>query len=485
METRIRHSVLVVLVMSALTSSLPAAEMIANRDLQFWVEDALLNDPRVVADAIDVTADDGIVTLEGSVPTVAAKNYADLEAKKIRGVVGVIDRLSVKPVHVADEEIVLEVRRLLIDDPSVQSQDIRVWSEDGRVRLEGRVGTWFERQQAEIVASEVRGVREVVNALEVDPQPVREDWQIRNQAMAALARDVYLTDLPILVSVEDGIVTLEGVVGTQYERQRADDQVRWLAGVRSVDNLLQVDWQKDFGTRESPPKASGEALRAAVAAELAQDTRIDATRVVVTAEGERIHMAGSVPNMAQKTIALSDAREVVGVATVEDELWVESPKRADWAIRDDVLFKLATDPLLETFDIGVDVVDQVVTLSGQVDTEFHARAAMRDAARVRGVREVINGLETVRKRVIEDETLAQNVSHRLRWNWATFWVHEQITVKVRDGVATLSGDVDHWTQRQQAGEVALATDGVWAVDNRITVNGAQIPDDEWSFRGSS
>jgi len=49
-------------------------------------------------------------------------------------------------------------------------------------------------------------------------------------------------------------------------------------------------------------------------------------------------------------------------------------------------------------------------------------------------------------------------------------------------VKTAEQDVDNWSEHQEAGRVAFCTDGVWAVDNRLTVNGYDYQWDEWLDR---
>ena len=63
------------------------------------------------------------------------------------------------------------------------------------------------------MASEVGGVKEVKNNIFTKWSSTRSDLEIKNDAVAAIGRDVYLTGLPITVTVQDGIVSLSGSVG--------------------------------------------------------------------------------------------------------------------------------------------------------------------------------------------------------------------------------------------------------------------------------
>ena len=82
-----------------------AADKVADIDITYWVKDALRYDARVDASEITAKTKKGIFTLTGNVDNLAAKKYADLEAKKINGVLGVVNKIGVAPVWHSDSDI--------------------------------------------------------------------------------------------------------------------------------------------------------------------------------------------------------------------------------------------------------------------------------------------------------------------------------------------------------------------------------------------
>jgi hypothetical protein len=60
-------------------------------------------------------------------------------------------------------------------------------------------------------------------------------------------------------------------------------------------------------------------------------------------------------------------------------------------------------------------------------------------------------------------------------------VADRIRVGVEDGVATVTGDLDTWDERLEAGNVALGTEGVWKVQNRLTVKGYDYEGEKWEY----
>ncbi|GBE40211.1 MAG TPA: BON domain-containing protein [Nitrospirae bacterium] len=459
-----------------------AVNKVADDDITYWAKDALRNDARVDASEITVKTKKGIVTLTGSVDNLAAKKYADQEAKKIKGVLGVINRIGIKPVWRSDADIRNAVRRRILNSAVIESQGITVTSNNGKVTLFGTVDTYSEEKEAELLASEVRGIKEVDNNIITKWKTKRSDQEIKNDAVAAMERDVYLSGLPITVSVKDAEITLTGSVGSAYEKDRAGSDVHWISNVKDVKNKLKVEWWEKRGVREKKLQPSDSALKKAVRAELDQDNRVDASDIAVKATTGYVILDGSVFSHYQKRIAEQDTRDVVGVGWVTNNLFARVDKREDWAIKDDIDFNLDTDSILEGFDIYTKVNNEVVTLSGNVHTWYEKFHAGDIASRVKGVKKVINNITAQRTSLKKNAELIKTINKRLKWNWTTFHVRDKIYVTVNNGVATLTGDVDKWSERREAGRVALLTDGIRKLDNMLTVKGYDYPWDEWYIK---
>jgi osmotically-inducible protein OsmY len=216
-----------------------------------------------------------------------------------------------------------------------------------------------------------------------------------------------------------------------------------------------------------------------VASQLQRDSRIDASDVDVTAFGGHVTLKGSVPYGFQKKTATEDARNTVGVGWVTNDLIVRTPPRKDNAIRADELFEMSTDYPLSGLSIHVAVKDGVVTLSGTVHTWYQKNHAETIAWRPRGVKSVVNNLEVARDSKYSDSKIQQKIESHLKWNWTTYWIHDDVNVRVDDGVAFLTGHVDTWSERAEAGKLAAQTPGVWRVHNNLRVGDYPYSWDEW------
>ncbi len=454
-----------------------AAEKVPDNTISAYVNDALRDDARVNASEITVMTKNGVVTLSGKVKSMAAKKYADMETKKINGVLSVINEINVSSLWRSDADIRNAVQRRILNSAVIKSEGIHVAGSDGTVILSGTVSSWSERQEAALLASEVYGVKKVVDNMTTEWTTTRTDQDIKGDAVAAIARDVYLENLPITVNVKQGIVILSGKAGSAYQKDRASDAVRWLFNVKGLKNKLKVVYREDFGTRKDQASPSDSALKADVRNELQADSRVNASDIQVKVSHGSVTLTGTVYSHKERQIASQDTQDVIGVAWVSNKLFARVDNRENWAVRDDVEFNLLTDATTKDFGIGVKAADGVVTLSGAVNNWYEKAHAEDVASRIKGVREIVNRIEVNSYRAAKasgDQSAAQvatEIKQGLKTNWSTWSVSDAINVSVADGVATLSGDVDTWRQRSEAADVAFTTKGVWEVRNKLVVDG--------------
>ena len=473
--------ILVILFVAVLSTPTAQAGSVSDSDITYWVKDAIRQDARVDASEITVSTTGGIVTLSGSVNNLAARKYADMEAKKIDGVLGVVDRISISPSWRSDTDIRNAVQRRILNSAVIESEGISVKCVDGKVTLSGKVDTYSQEKEAELLASEVRGVKEVEDNIITEWTTKRSDQEIKSDAVAVLDRDVYLNDLPITVTVKDRIITLKGSVGSAYEKDRAKNEVRWIRNVKSVKNNLKIEWWENRGVGKEKRSPSDAVLKKTVRDALDQDTRLNASDISIKVSYGSVTLDGSVYSHYEKRIAEQDASDVVGVGWVTNNLFAGVDKREDWAVRDDVKFNLDTDAATEGFDIDAKVKDDIVTLSGSVHTWYERSHAEDVASRVKGVKKVIDRITIYREttRSHPGAVIAKNIKERFKHNWTVRSIRDRIDIMVKNGVATLTGGVDTWAQRREAENVAFNTQGVWKVDNRLTVKGYNYNWQDW------
>lgn len=119
------------------------------------------------ADAVAVTVDRGCVTLAGTLDWGHQRRAAELAVGRLRGVVGIVNRIAVRGEANADElkvKILGALKRRARADAQRLTIDVR----DGVVTLSGAVHSLAEKRAAQGVAWATRGVRDVVDHMTVE-----------------------------------------------------------------------------------------------------------------------------------------------------------------------------------------------------------------------------------------------------------------------------------------------------------------------------
>ena len=213
----------------------------AEAELAHLVNDALLQDPRTGSPGIAVSATGGAVVLRGTVGSFHQKRAAAKAAARVPGVVSVSNRIDV--------EILTDERRedadlrgdvleaLMLDSQVPMSVDANV--EDAWVTLTGDVDWPYQREEAERVAGNVMGVREVLNHIRVgSASDIADD--VAGTIRTAFLRDARVDAERLMVDVSNGIITLTGRVHSAQERAAAVAAAWSAPGVRAVDDRLDV-----------------------------------------------------------------------------------------------------------------------------------------------------------------------------------------------------------------------------------------------------
>jgi osmotically-inducible protein OsmY len=143
--------------------------------------------------------------------------------------------------------------------------------------------------------------------------------------------------------------------------------------------------------------------------------------------------------------------------------------KTDTQIHHDVLEELKWDSRVDETEVGVEVDNGVVTLTGTVTSWAKRMAAQEAARRVIGVLDVANDIKVKIPGGITrtDTEIAQAVRRALEWD--VFVREEKISSTVSDGWVTLEGTLERWSERADAERAVRNLTGVKGVMNKITV----------------
>jgi osmotically-inducible protein OsmY len=222
--------------------------MKSNQELQTDVQKAITWEPLLNAAQIGVTAEDGIITLTGTVDSYAKKLEAEDAAKNVAGVKAVVEKIEIKFYSSLakrdDSEIASEVVNAFKWHWEIPSDKVKVKVENGWVTLEGDL-IWNYQKEATIKAvKNLFGVKGVTNSIKIKSEiynAIEED-AIKD----ALRRNWSLDANEIEVAVSGNTVTLSGTVISGYQKAEAE-KIAWKApGVWHVENNLVVVYDHAF-----------------------------------------------------------------------------------------------------------------------------------------------------------------------------------------------------------------------------------------------
>lgn len=212
----------------------------SNDDLARFVTDELFWDPKVESAAIAVSADDGVITLRGTVGSFREKREAKQDAERVYGVKNVNNELQVRILNQDrrdDADLRGAVLQALTLDSLVPSTiDAKV--DDGRVMLTGTANWRFQRDEAEFIAANVRGVTGVDDEIDlVAPGPSADD--VEHSIKRAMERNAKLDAESVSVDSSNGTVTLRGTVSSWADHDEAVAAAWAAPGVTQVkDHIL-------------------------------------------------------------------------------------------------------------------------------------------------------------------------------------------------------------------------------------------------------
>jgi osmotically-inducible protein OsmY len=206
--------------------------------------------------------DQGVLTVEAEVDSVAQKRLALECMAGAPGVVGIVDRMHVRPATaMSDSGIVDDLRRRFAEEPAFGNLklmerrlgrldllrdapggagEIDFEVQDGVVTLDGAAPSLTSKRLAGVMAWWVPGVRDVINGMAVEPPEDDAPILIEEAVKLALERDPFVDPGQIRVGVRHSVVRLTGLVRSEAMRDLAEADAWYVFGVDDVINQIEV-----------------------------------------------------------------------------------------------------------------------------------------------------------------------------------------------------------------------------------------------------
>ncbi len=298
----------------------------ANRpddEIQADIQRRLESNVEIYQSLIRVSVENGNVTLEGSVSSLAEKQRAGLLAW-VAGVKKVDNsNLQVNPGMArninapravelkTDDQVQSSIQEAFLLDSRVNPFDIEVNVDRGVVTLKGVVDNVRAKKSAERDARLTTGVREVINKLKVRPKENSKDTDLTQHIKDALAFHPFIDRYKINVIVRNKKANLYGVVDNAFDKKRVEDVVSRISGVAEINNQLSI--------QKSWPFKSDEEIRENIEDEYFWSVYVDGDDIFVSVEDGKAYLSGQVDSWSEMQAAVKNAFEG-GARLVETHL---------------------------------------------------------------------------------------------------------------------------------------------------------------------
>ena len=323
---------------------------------------------------IDVTAQNGRVTLRGTVASDDARQAAVTAAQGATGVQSVDDQLVVgdsatagtaaaPPAAAANRApaapsadrtrepgwITTKIQAQYFVNPEIRPWNIDVsTNSQGVVTLRGRVDEAGDREEAVRIAQSTEGVTQVNDRLAVQADAARQanngvaaqggttemeqpDAWVTAKIEAAYFMDAEVKGRDIDVDTQNGGVTLRGQVSSEAERRQAIAIARNTEGVRGVTDQLTVTpateaRERQTGLSQAAAVADDAWITTQVQSKFFLDRDIKGSTINVNTHGGVVTLEGSVRSTAERQAAEQIAHETDGVSRVQNQLKVDTTR---------------------------------------------------------------------------------------------------------------------------------------------------------------
>ncbi|MEI8137526.1 MAG: BON domain-containing protein [Bacteroidota bacterium] len=213
-----------------------------------------------------------------------------------------------------DLEIQKDVMAELEWEPSFNASEIGVAVKNGVVTLSGTLDSYFKKVAAEKAAKRVSGVKAVAEEIEVKLAGYgkRTDSEIAETVLNALKWHSAIKEDKIKVKGEAGIVTLEGEVDWEFQKNSAKLMIENLIGVRGICNNIKIALQ-----------VSSKDVKQKIDSALQRNASIDSEKIQVETIGSKVILTGKVRSWAEKDDAERAAWFAPGVNQIKNKLEIE------------------------------------------------------------------------------------------------------------------------------------------------------------------
>ncbi len=181
-----------------------------------------------------------------------------------------------------------------------------------------------------------------------------------------------------------------------------------------------------------------------------------------------VSLSGTVDSYVKKMEAENASKKVKGVKAIVEHIEVKFPStwnKADVEVANEILEALKVNYAVPNELIQVKVENGWVTLEGELTWNYERESTLSATKYLNGVKGITNHLKL--KPTTHDTIEKEAVELALKRN--ALQDVSQIKVAVNGTTVTLTGTVNSWYQKEEAGRIAWNTPGIWNMKNDLVV----------------
>ncbi len=219
----------------------------------------------------------------------------------------------------SDIQIQQDVMDQLKWEPGLNAGEIDVIVKNGIVTLSGTVDTYSQKIAAEDAVKKIAGVKAIAEEIQVriSPSYRKPDAEIAEAVLFALKWNTSIPYDNIKVMVQDGVVSLEGEVEWDFQRIAAKNAIKYLAGVRWINNYIVIK-----------PRLKPNEIKQKITAAFIRSASIDSEKISIQTEGGKVILKGMVRTLGERDDAENAAWSAPGVTSVVNDLVLEAEEFA-------------------------------------------------------------------------------------------------------------------------------------------------------------
>jgi osmotically-inducible protein OsmY len=202
-------------------------------------------------------------------------------------------------------------------DSRVDASNIEVRVDDSKVELNGTVPNYTTRQVAVLDTWSVSGIKKVEDNLKVKFPPklkIPSDKELKKRVKNKFFWNSAIDSSKLDVSVEAGIVNLEGTIDSYWKKLRAENITSNMIGVLDVNNKLAVVPTESYIDTE---------IAEDIVSAIDRRYDVDVEDVDVKVKNGTVTLTGQVPRYYTYQAVMHSAENTSGVIDVVDHLVIK------------------------------------------------------------------------------------------------------------------------------------------------------------------